>query len=88
MYSEPLFNGGDEDVDIELPYDDVPQTQTESEQAQTDLRSRIGRAKVYLLSESSAALHGRLVAKVRSRPLQHDRSDASLILSAGSSLTL
>jgi hypothetical protein len=57
---EPLYDDVDfvaedveEDDNVPLPYDDVPMNELESE-----IRPK---PKLYLLSKSTAALHGRLV---------------------------
>jgi hypothetical protein len=58
---------GDNSVE-QLPYDDVeiPDVALEAEPSNS-LSSRIAKPRIYLLSESSAALHGR-IGKVRNQP--------------------
>ena len=51
-----------------LPYDDVPETENGST---SKLASRIGAGRVYLLSESSASLYGRIGGKVSARNIHH-----------------
>lgn len=52
-----------------LPYDDEAGNKLAEEEANS-LQNRIGKGRLYLLADSSASIHARLLTKVRS-PLSH-----------------